>query len=290
MTTILITGSNGQLGSELKELSARYSGYSFIFTDLPELDITDTTKINEFVRSCSPAWIINCAAYTAVDMAEEEETKAMLINGTGVGNLVSALTGTQCRLIHLSTDYVFDGNSPVPYKEDSATSPESAYGRSKLAGESFALSYPLAMVLRTSWLYSSYGNNFVKTMLRKAGSADEINVVSDQTGSPTYAADLASAIMEVISGTIKNSHSFVPGVFHYADEGHCSWYDLAVETVTAAGSSCRVNAIPGSAYPVKAKRPSFSVLDKSKIKETYNIKIPHWRVSLNQCIQKLNSI
>lgn len=290
MTTILITGSAGQLGSELKELSARYGGYNFIFTDAAEMDITDPAATMAFIKSCDPAWIINCAAYTAVDRAEDDEANATLINSRGVENIVSAIGGGPARLIHISTDYVFDGTSPVPYREADPVSPASAYGRSKLAGEMQALKCPSAMVIRTSWLYSAYGNNFVKTILKKAGSGDELKVVCDQTGSPTYAADLASAIMEIISGTIRNSHSFVPGLFQYANEGHCSWYDLAVETVTAAGSQSRVIPVPSSAYPSKVKRPSFSVLDKSKIRDTYNITIPHWRVSLVKCIKKLKQI
>lgn len=290
MTTIVITGSGGQLGSELRDISARFSGYNFIFADIKDFDIKDPVATRNFIQAAQPAWVINCAAFTAVDGAEDNEKEAMLINGNGVENIVNALDGSHCHLIHISTDYVFDGKSCVPYTEEDKTSPDTVYGKSKLAGESFALSYPVSMVIRTSWLYSSYGKNFVRTILSKAGSSDNINVVFDQTGSPTYAADLASAIMEIISGTIKNNHNFVPGIFHYADEGSCSWYDLAVEIVAAAGSSCKVNAIPASAYPAKARRPSFSVLDKTKIKETYNLTIPHWRVSLNNCISKINSI
>jgi len=290
MTTILVTGSSGQLGSELRGLSPRFSGYSFIFTDTPELDITDPDSVSAYISKCSPAWIINCAGYTAVDKAEEEENLATLVNGKGVRNIVQAIKGKQCRLIQISTDYVFNGNSSVPYTEDCVTSPATAYGRSKLAGETAALEWPLSIVIRTSWLYSTYGNNFVKTILRKAGSSQNIDVVSDQTGSPTYAADLAGAIMEIISGTIKNNHNFVPGVFNYSGEGHCSWYDLAVEIIKAAGSACHVNPARSSEYPSKATRPSFSVLDNSKIKETYNIVIPHWRESLINCISKTDLI
>lgn len=290
MTGILITGSAGQLGSELKELSAKFSGYSFIFTDTPEMDITDAVAAGAFIRESAPSWIINCAAYTAVDKAEDEEALATLVNAKGVENIVNAISGTECRLIHISTDYVFDGNSPRPYTEDDMISPTSSYGRSKLAGEAAALACPRAMVIRTSWLYSSYGKNFVRTILSKAGSSQSINVVADQTGSPTYAADLAAVIMEIISGTIQNRHNFVPGIFNYADEGHCSWFDLATEIVAAAGSECRVNAVRSSAYPSVVKRPAFSVLDKTKIKETYNITIPHWRVSLNKCISKINRL
>jgi dTDP-4-dehydrorhamnose reductase len=290
MTTILVTGASGQLGSEIRELSARYSGYEFIFTDTGELDITDREAAAAFIAASTPSWVINCAAYTAVDRAEDEESLATLINAGGVENIVSALRGSDCRLIHISTDYVFDGNNPVPYTEDDSPSPASAYGRSKLAGEKAALLWPNTMIIRTSWLYSSYGNNFVKTMLRKAGSAQEISVVFDQAGSPTYAADLAAAIMDIISGVIRNRHNFAPGIFNYSDEGVCSWYDLACEIVREAGSECRVLPVRSSAWPSRVKRPAYSVLDKARIKEYYNLTIPHWRTSLNNCISKINRI
>jgi len=290
MTTILVTGASGQLGSEIRELSTRYSGYEFIFTDTGELDITDSGATEAFIAEARPSWVINCAAYTAVDRAEEEEIQATRINGTGVENLVNALHGTNCRLVHISTDYVFDGSSPVPCTEDDTPSPASAYGRSKLAGEKAAIRWPNTMIIRTSWLYSSYGNNFVKTIMRKAGSSPDISVVFDQAGSPTYAADLADAIMEVISGVIRNRHSFVPGIFNYSNEGVCSWYDLAREIVIEAGSTCAVIPVRSSSWPSRVKRPSYSVLDKSKIKETYNISIPHWRSSLINCIVKINRI
>jgi dTDP-4-dehydrorhamnose reductase len=290
MTSILVTGASGQLGSEIKERSARYSGYSFVFTDAAELDITDARATKAFIGDLAPSWIINCAAYTAVDKAEEEEDLATLINGKGVENIVSAMEGSDCRFIHISTDYVFDGSSPVPYTEDDAPSPASAYGRSKLAGEKAAMRWPMTMTIRTSWLYSAYGNNFVKTILRKAGLAESINVVFDQAGSPTYAADLSAAILEVISGVIQNRHLFVPGLFNYSNEGVCSWFDLATEIMTAAGSSCAVVPVRSSAYPSKVKRPAYSVLDKTRIREHYNIDIPHWRTSLINCISKINRI
>ncbi len=290
MTTILVTGASGQLGSEIRERSGRYSGYSFVFTDMDEMDITDAGSAASCIKDINPSWIINCAAYTAVDKAEDDEEKAMLINGKGVENIVSALAGSDCRLIHISTDYVFDGTSSVPYLEDDITSPASAYGRTKLAGEEAAMSWPHTMIIRTAWLYSSYGNNFVKTILRKAGSSQSINVVFDQAGSPTYAADLASAILEIISGVIQNRHNFIPGIFNYTDEGVCSWYDLAVEIVAIAGSECMVIPVRSSAYPSKVNRPAYSVLDKTRIKESYNLIVPHWRASLNNCILKINRI
>lgn len=289
MTTILVTGSAGQLGSEIRERSVRYSGYNFILTDTGELDITDAAATAQFISATAPAWIVNCAAYTAVDRAEEEEQLATLINGRGVENIVSAIRGTECRLIHISSDYVLDGSSPVPYTEDASPAPASAYGRSKLAGEKAALGWPHALVIRTSWLYSSFGSNFVRTILGKAGTSDKVDVVFDQTGSPTYAADLASAILEIISGVIQNRHPFIPGIFNYSGEGVCSWYDIASEIIIAAESDCAVNPVRSSAYPSRVRRPSYSVLDKSKIKETYNLAIPHWRVSLNNCLTKINN-
>jgi dTDP-4-dehydrorhamnose reductase len=289
MTTILITGASGQLGSEIRERSARYSGYTFVFTDTGELDITDAGATAAFITDLAPSWIINCAAYTAVDRAEEEEELATLINATGVENIVNALAGSDCRLIHISTDYIFDGNSPVPYLEDHLPSPASAYGRSKLAGEKAAMRWPRTMTIRTSWLYSSYGNNFIKTILHKAGSSQNIDVVFDQAGSPTYAADLAAAILEIISGVIQNRHLFVPGIFNYSDEGVCSWFDIASEIVAAAGSQCIVVPVRSSEYPSRVKRPAYSVLDKGKIRECYNLDIPHWRTSLNNCIAKIKT-
>lgn len=288
MTTILVTGASGQLGSEIRELSGRYGGYDFVFTDITEFDITDPEAAAAFIREFSPSWIINCAAYTAVDRAEDEEEQATLINGTGVQNIVHALDKTDCRLIHISTDYVFDGMSATPYRETDQPSPASAYGRSKLAGEKAAMRWPHTMLIRTSWLYSSHGNNFVKTILSKAGSSQSINVVFDQIGSPTYASDLASAILEIISGVIRNRHIFLPGIFNYSDEGVCSWYDLAVEVIAAAGSECQVTPVRSEAYPSKVQRPPYSVLDKSKIRECYGLEIPHWRSSLIKCISKIN--
>jgi dTDP-4-dehydrorhamnose reductase len=290
MTTILVTGASGQLGSEIRERSSRYKGYTFVFTDADELDITDAAATAAFIAGLAPSWIINCAAYTAVDKAEEEEELATLINAHGVENLVNALQGSDCRLIHISTDYIFDGNSPVPYTEDDKPSPASAYGRSKLAGEKAAMRWPHTMTVRTSWLYSSYGNNFVKTILVRAGSSANLKVVFDQTGSPTYAADLAAAILEIISGVIQNRHLFVPGIFNYSDEGVCSWFDIAAEIVTATGSPCPVIPVRSSEYPSKTRRPAYSVLDNSKIRECYNLNIPHWRTSLEICIAKINKI
>jgi len=288
MSTILVTGASGQLGSELRDLSSRFSGYTFVFTDQEDLDITDANQSASFISSTSPDWIINCAAFTAVDKAESEAESAYKINATGVRNIVNAIAGTECRLIHISTDYVYDGKKNRPYQEDDPATPLTVYGSTKLAGEMEALRYPFTMIIRTSWLYSSYGNNFVKTIMKKAGSSDDIGVVFDQTGTPTYAADLASAIMEIISGTIRNRHVFSPGIFNYANEGVCSWFDFATEIVKAVGSTSTVRPLLTGEWPSPAARPQYSVFNKKKIKETYNLTIPYWRDSMLKCISKLS--
>ncbi len=285
MAVILITGANGQLGSELKNASKSYYGYDFIFTDISDLDISSPDKTADFIHKTRPDWIINCAAYNLVDKAEDEYDKALLINGTAVKNIAEVIKGSECRFIHISTDYVFDGNSNVPYRESSVTNPLSAYGRSKLEGEKGALLHHGSMIIRTSWLYSSFGTNFVKTILNKAKEKDLMKVVFDQTGSPTWAADLAEAILNIISGVIRNRIAFNAGIYQYTNEGICSWYDLALETVKEAGLQCKIIPILSKDYPTAAKRPFYSVLDKSKIKENYNLEIPHWRSSLKKCIK-----
>jgi dTDP-4-dehydrorhamnose reductase len=285
MPGILITGANGQLGNELKDLSKQYYGYDFIFTDADTLDITNSAATSEFITDLKPDWIINCAAYNLVDKAESEPDAAMLINGTAVKNIAEALKGTECRFIHVSTDYVYDGNSNLPYDENTVANPQSAYGRSKLAGEKHALLHPGSMIIRTSWLYSSFGNNFVKTMLRFGAERESLRVVFDQTGTPTYAADLAGAIMNIVSGVIRNQFAFKAGVYNYSNEGVCSWYDFASEIIKEAGFSCKVCPVLSKDYEQAAKRPSYSVMDKSKIKENYDISIPHWRTSLIKCLK-----
>ena len=285
MPGILITGANGQLGNELKDLSKQYYGYDFIFTDADTLDITNSAATSEFITDLKPDWIINCAAYNLVDKAESEPDAAMLINGTAVKNIAEALKGTECRFIHVSTDYVYDGNSNLPYDENTVANPQSAYGRSKLAGEKHALLHPGSMIIRTAWLYSSFGNNFVKTMLRFGAERESLRVVFDQTGTPTYAADLAGAIMNIVSGVIRNQFAFKAGVYNYSNEGVCSWYDFASEIIKEAGFSCKVCPVLSKDYEQAAKRPSYSVMDKSKIKENYDISIPHWRTSLIKCLK-----
>ena len=287
MAVILVTGARGQLGNELRSASKSYYGYDFIFTDIDTLDISESGKTIAFIQKTAPDWIINCAAYNLVDKAESENDKAMLINSTAVSNIYDAIRGTECRFIHFSSDYVFNGQSNVPYNEYSATDPVNTYGRSKLAGEKAALSHHASMIIRTSWLYSSYGANFVKTIMNRAKEKGSVSVVFDQAGTPTYAGDLAEAVMQIVAGVIRNQVAFIPGIYHYSNEGVCSWYDIAEAVVREAGIDCRVQPILTKNYPTAAKRPAYSVLDKGKIKETYNFEIPHWRSSLKRCIKLL---
>jgi dTDP-4-dehydrorhamnose reductase len=287
MAVILVTGADGQLGSELKNVSKSFYGYDFIFTDLNELNITDAVQTAEFIKKTAPDWVINCAAYNSVDRAETEEEKAMMVNSTAVRNIAEALAGTECRFIHVSTDYVFSGNACSPYDENAIPDPLTTYGKSKLSGERAALLHNRSMIIRTSWLYSSHGTNFLKTILSKAGENDSLNVVFDQVGTPTWAADLAGAVMSIVSPVIRNQIAFNPGIYHYSNEGVCSWYDFATAIVEEAGLSCRIMPIRSSEFKSAARRPSYSVLDKSKIKENYNIQIPHWKVSMKKCIKQI---
>ena len=288
MAVILVTGASGQLGNEIRVSSKNYLGYEFIFTDNDTLDITKEKDVKEFIAKNKPDWIVNCAAYNFVDKAETEFEKAMQINGSGVKNIAQTIKGTECRLIHISTDYVFDGKSNVPYNEYSLPNPLSAYARTKFEGEKNALIHHGTMVIRTSWLYSSFGNNFVKTILKNGESKDSLRVVFDQIGTPTYAADLAELIMFIISRVIRNLFAFNAGIYHYSNEGVCSWYDFATEIVHEAGLKCKVVPILSKEFPSSVQRPFYSVLDKSKIKENYGVEIPHWRASLKRCIKLLS--
>ena len=287
MAVILVTGSEGQLGKEIKARSKNYSGYEFIFTDIGTLDITDGKKVKEFISTNFCDWIINCAAYNFVEKAETDYDTAIKINGLAVKNLVDSIKGTDSRLIHFSTDYVFDGKANVPYQESSATNPLSAYGKSKLEGEKFALQHSGSMIIRTSWLYSEFGNNFVKSILNKGKANEPLSVVFDQTGTPTYAGDLADAVLLIISKVIRNQIAFSAGLYHYSNEGVCSWYDFAKEIINESGTDCRVNPILTKDLRSAVQRPFYSVLDKSKIKENYDIEIPHWRTSLKRCMKQL---
>lgn len=281
---ILVTGANGQLGSELKELSKKFPGYDFTFTGRAELSITDEAAVNTYFDSWQPDYCINCAAYTAVDKAEDPAERSLVeaLNADAVGYLAKACNNHNTKFIHISTDYVFNGEGTSPYKEDDITGPVSIYGISKLEGEKFAAQFTDAIIIRTAWVYSSYGKNFVKTMIRLMQEKPSINVVGDQYGSPTYAADLAFAIMQIIA-----SGKWIPGIYHYTNEGKINWYEFAVAIKEISHATTEVKAIPTSGYPTPAKRPAWSVLDKSKIKEIYQVNIPDWRQSLETCIDKI---
>lgn len=286
MSSILITGSKGQLGQEIKQLNIDNTNH-FIFTDIEELDITKEDELESFFTQNNIDIIVNCAAYTAVDKAESEPEKAELINSTAVKNLKSVVEKNNCLLIHISTDYVFDGRSYKPYLEEDITNPQSVYGQTKLNGEKHLENYNKAMIIRTSWLYSIFGNNIVKTVLKYGKEKDELKFITDQIGTPTNAADLAKAIMIIIQHTIQNEKNFIPGIYHYSNEGICSWYDFAKEIIELSGINCKVTPIETKDYHTSATRPFYSVLNKNKIKSTYNIEIPHWKDSLKKSIHKL---
>jgi len=287
---VLITGSNGQLGSEIKELAANYDNIECIFKDLPKLDICDADVLDVFITDYNINVVINCAAYTAVDKAEKAVDISEQVNSTGVSNLVNALEKINGKLIHISTDYVFDGNHSVPYKESDLVSPIGVYGKSKRAGELVVINSNIdAIVIRTSWLYSSYGNNFVKTMLRLGNEKKSLNVIFDQIGTPTYARDLAKTCLDILCGECSANLNNDGKIYHYSNEGATSWYDFATAIMELGNVDCKVVPIRTIDYPTLAKRPQYSVLDKSKIKSDFKLKIPHWRNSLEDCIKKINT-
>ena len=283
---VLITGSRGQLGDAIRRRMDRFPAYTFTLTDIDELDLCDKKAVLDFVRRGRYAYIINCAAYTAVDRAESDAERCMRINRDAVGHLATAAREVSARLIHISTDYVFDGRATRPYREDDPTSPTSVYGRTKLAGEHVLLeALPTdAVILRTAWLYSEVGNNFVKTMLRLGAERPEIRVVNDQFGSPTYAGDLAEAVLRVLTAP-----TFHPGIYHYTNDGVCSWYDFARHILRTAHPACTIVPIPTADYPTPAARPAYSVLDKTRIRQAYGVSIPRWQDSLDRCLQHLLS-
>jgi dTDP-4-dehydrorhamnose reductase len=287
---VLITGSNGQLGSEIKELAANYKKLDFIFKDLPELDICNFEALQAFIIDYNINIVINCAAYTAVDKAEEDAEIAKKVNSNGVLNLVNALETIDGKLIHISTDYVFDGNHFLPYKESDPVSPIGVYGETKRAGELAALNSAIdAIVIRTSWLYSSYGNNFVKTMLRLGNEKENLGVIFDQVGTPTYARDLAKTCLEILTAVNSAKISNNGNLYHYSNEGVASWYDFAISIMELGRQNCKVNPIQTKDYLTLAKRPQYSVLNKSKIKTDFKIEIPYWRDSLKDCIEKIKN-
>ena len=271
---VLITGSKGQLGTELSKLLP-----GAILTDVSELDITNSSAVRNFIQENNIGTIINCAAYTAVDKAEDDTKLAEEINVLGPENL----SKTGCKIVHISTDYVFDGKGYKPYTPDDETKPISVYGKTKRAGELAVLNNAKeAVVIRTAWLYSPYGNNFVKTMRRLGNEKESINVVADQIGTPTYAGDLAEAIVKILPQISEKTR----GIYHFTNEGVCSWYDFANEIMDQSHLTCQVNPIPSSAYPTRATRPFYSVLDKTKIKHTFNVQIRHWKKGLEKCLQR----
>ena len=284
MKNILITGANGQLGNEMRVLSVENKEYNYFFTDVAELDICDAKAILDFVKSNDINVIVNCAAYTAVDNAEDNVDLCTKLNADAVGYLAKAAEANGAEFIQISTDYVFDGTAHVPYQETEPTCPNSVYGNTKLAGEQKALAFcTRSMVIRTAWLYSTFGNNFVKTMIRLGRERDSLGVIFDQVGTPTYARDLARAIFAAIHQGV------VPGVYHFSNEGVCSWYDFTKAIHRLAGiTTCNVKPLHTSEYPTKAKRPHYSVLDKTKIKNTYGIDVSYWLESLEQCIKALS--
>jgi len=286
MVTILVTGSKGQLGSEIKAIAREFPFYSFLFTDVEELDITDREKSDHFIRETEPDVIINCAAYTAVDKAEEEPEKAMWLNRDAVSNLAGACDKYDCFMVQISTDFVFDGENSIPYREEDIPCPMSVYGLSKLDGEEALMAcLQKGMIIRTSWLYSSFGNNFVKTILKKAKETGHLNVVDDQVGSPTYARDLARTILNILPSAMAVQQL---ELFHFANEGSCSWYEFAREIVALAKIECKIDPVKTGHYPAKAKRPAYSVLNASLIKGRYGITIPDWKESLAKCLSELN--
>lgn len=287
MYNILITGSNGQLGSELQEESIHFSQNNshFFFTNRDTLDITNKEEIRQFIDKNKINFIINCAAYTAVDEAENDIDTAKLINHISVKILANLAKKRNIKLIHISTDYVFDGTKYLPYIEKDTTNPNGIYGATKLAGEKDMLSInPInSLIIRTSWVYSSYGKNFVKTMLKLGKEREKLNIIFDQIGTPTYANDLAKAILEILPQLDNQNVE----VYHYSNEGVCSWYDFAQTIFEIKDITCQILPIETKEYPTDAKRPHYSLLNKKKIKETFNIEIPYWKQSLEKCLQKL---
>ena len=284
MPNILVTGANGQVGSEMRELSKSYDG-TFFFTDKETLDITDEDAVASFCRTNGITHIVNCAAYTAVDRAEDDEESADKVNRLAVSHLASAAKEQSISLVHISTDYVFDGKSYRPYIETDQTNPQGVYGKTKLAGENALkkINPKNSVIIRTSWVYSGYGSNFVKTMLRLGKERDVLGVIFDQVGTPTYARDLAETILDILPRIVNEDVE----IYHYANEGVLSWYDFAKEIMRMAKIECEVNPIETKEYPTPATRPHYSLLNKAKIKRDFNITIPYWRDSLEHCLKVL---
>lgn len=283
MVKVLVTGKNGQLGSELQELADNYPNYNIVFVDREEMDLSNPDQIFEVLDTEKPEIIVSAGAYTAVDKAESDQELCDAVNHIAVKTIGAWAADNNANVIHISTDYVFDGTSETPLKETDEPDPINVYGLTKLHGEQ-ALRASIAnhVIIRTAWVYSTYGANFVKTMIRLMSEREEIGVVADQVGTPTYARDLAKAIMQIIEAP-----EFVQGVFHYSNEGKISWHEFAVAVKEIKGFKTKVNAISSDAFPTPAKRPNFSLLDKTKIKEVYNVSVPDWRTSLQEMLAKL---
>ena len=286
---VLITGANGQLGSEIKDCQHNFKELNVIYADIPDLDICNEDAVNTFVTINGIEAIINCAAYTAVDKAEEDSETAKKVNTVGVFNLVKAMENVNGKMIHISTDYVFDGTKYLPYDEEDTVSPIGVYGKTKREGELAVINSSLeGIVIRTSWLYSTHGNNFVKTMMRLGKEKERLNVIFDQIGTPTFAGDLANTCLAILSNE-QNRIDESGKVYHFSNEGVASWYDFATAVMKINKLDCEVLPIETKDYPTLAKRPHYSVLNKAKIKQNFKITIPYWRDSLEKCIQKLNS-
>lgn len=290
MKKVLITGAYGQLGRELQAVSAQVPGFLFLFTDYDTLDITDSSALSCFFDIEKPDYAVNCAAFTAVDKAEDEPDAAEKLNAAAPAILAMICALRNVNFIHISTDYVFDGSQNRPYREDDPVKPLGTYGRTKQQGETGVLSNRNAIILRTSWLYSAYGNNFVKTMIRLGKEKEILPVVFDQVGTPTFARDLALAIVEIIRKSDESEGFWRPGIYHYSNEGVCSWYDFALAIHRFAGISCAVYPVESEDFPSRTVRPHYSVLNKHKIKSTFGIEIPYWMDSLKQCIHQIKSM
>lgn len=285
---IIVTGANGQVAKEIRALSLSCQVFDFLFLSKEDMPIHHFELVRNYFETVKPFACINCAAYTAVDKAETERELAMLINGESAGELAAACKLFNTRFIHISTDYVFDGNATMPYKESQATIPVNYYGATKLKGEVFCVERnPASVIIRTSWVYSEYGNNFVKTMVRLMKEKESISVVNDQLGSPTYAGDLAKVILQILDSTCKDDKNWKPGIYHFSNEGIISWYDFAIAIRDLIHSTCVVKPIPTSGYPTPAKRPAYSGMDKSIIIKTFQLFIPAWKDSLQLCLKKL---
>ncbi|NBL64808.1 dTDP-4-dehydrorhamnose reductase [Flavobacterium sp. NST-5] len=285
MKKILVTGANGQLGSEINAISRNLSGYEFVFATRENFSLEDSFYISEYLEHLQPDIIINCAAYTAVDKAETDKAAAEAVNHTAVEAMAKYCFKKNSNLLHISTDYVFNGNSAKALDENAAVAPINFYGESKLRGEEAAMrENPTSIIIRTAWVYSEFGNNFVKTMMKLMNERDSLNIVNDQIGSPTYAGDLAKAILKIIDSGVWH-----PGMYHYSNKGEISWYDFAKDIKELANLNCELTGIPTTAYPTPAKRPAFSLLNTKKISETYQVEIPFYKDSLQKVIQKLQS-